>query len=94
VSFIFVGNKSNYDNSIDINYIKKIPLYTRHNMAHAATSRAKMPFYILWRPDLWRFTETPHMYKTAFIIDVVYKKMPPHTHFTKRLEVILVSISP
>jgi len=43
-------------------------------MAHVAAFRAKMPFYILWRPNLWRLSETPHMYKATFIIDALYKK--------------------
>ena len=60
----------------------KMPLYTRHNIAHAAAFRAKTPFYILWRSDLWRFSQTPHMYKVAFIIDALYKKkMSPYTRF-------------
>jgi len=57
-----------------------MPLYTRHNMAHATAFREKMSFYILWRPDLWCFSETPHMYKTAFIIDGLYKKKGHHIH--------------
>jgi len=59
---------------------KKMSLYTRHNMAHVVVFWAKMPFYILWRPNLWRFTKTPHMYKAAFIIDVVYKKKNATTY--------------
>jgi len=59
---------------------KKMSLYTRHNMAHAVAFRTKTPFYILWRPDLWRFLQTPHMYKVAFIINVVYKKKCQHIH--------------
>jgi len=43
-------------------------------MVHVAAFWAKTPFCILWRPDLWRFSQTPHMYKVAFIIDAVYKK--------------------
>jgi len=54
--------------------LKKMPLYTRHNMVHAAAFQTKTPFYILWWPDLWRFPEMPHMYKLVFIIDALYKK--------------------
>jgi len=40
-------------------------------MAHATVFWAKTPFYILWRPDLWCFLETSHMYKAEFIIDAL-----------------------
>jgi len=49
-------------------------------MADAAAFQTKTPFYILWRPDLWRFPKMPHMYKVAFIIDVLYKKKCRHIH--------------
>jgi len=49
-------------------------------MAHAAAFQTKTPFYILWRPDLWHFSETSHMYKMTFIIDALYKKKCRHIH--------------
>jgi len=61
-------------------------------MAHATVFRAKMPFYILWRPDLWRFSKMSHMYKAAFIIDVLYKKtdVTTYTIFCSDIQVVRV----
>jgi len=61
---------------------KKTLLYKSRYMAHVAAFCAKTSFYIFWWPDLWRYTETPHMYKVTFLIESVYKKkMSPHTQF-------------
>jgi len=40
---------------------KKTTLYKRHYMVHTVAFNVKTPFYILRRPDLWRYVETPNM---------------------------------
>jgi len=57
---------------------KKTPLYKSHYMVDVAAFRAKM-HYILWQPNLWLYAKTPYLYKAAFLIEVVYKQMSPHT---------------
>jgi len=51
--------------SINITYLKKMWLYKSCYMVDVAAVHTKIPFYILWCSNLWRYIEPPNTYKVA-----------------------------